>query len=271
MSGFAATFSRAPDPEIGTRADRMSARLLHRGAVETVAGQDEQVAVRVHNRERGVYRATASVDAESVVIFDGALLDEDALLAELGAAGVAEAAGEGLRRHGAAWLSRLDGSFAIVVLDRRTGTVSLIRDRFGHRPLAAAVLPDRVLVASEVKCFLPDSSLRRAVDEDGLASALSLGLVLGLVSTFASRPATPEGSWAPALSVHMLGVAAGAAMMLVGAGAVIWCRRRRRDTPQSFLRGNDDAEIVEAIRSFEKRTSGEIRVHLATGGKGAIL
>jgi uncharacterized membrane protein len=102
-------------------------------------------------------------------------------------------------------------------------------------------------------------------------ATLGLGLVLGLVATFASRPATPEGSWATGLSVHTLGVAAGAAMMLVGAGSIIWCRRRRRDTPQSFLRGDDDAQIVEAIRSFEKRTSGEIRVHLATGGKGAIL
>lgn len=50
--------------------------------------------------------------------------------------------------------------------------------------------------------------------------------------------------------------------------ALVGVRLRRRghclahDTPSDFLTHEDESAVIEAIRSFENKTSGEIRVHL---------
>jgi asparagine synthase (glutamine-hydrolysing) len=52
-------------------------------------------------------------------------------------------------RWGAGCLSRLQGDFAFVALDRSAGSVVVARDRFGVRPLAYRVLPDALAIASD--------------------------------------------------------------------------------------------------------------------------
>ncbi len=60
-------------------------------------------------------------------------------------------------------------------------------------------------------------------------------------------------------------------LLLVACGVVMissaFRQRARRhrllhDTPQDFLPDDDERKVVEAIKAFEKKTSGEIRVHL---------
>lgn len=62
--------------------------------------------------------------------------------------------------------------------------------------------------------------------------------------------------------------------MLLFVAAALWHVRRLatgRDTPASFLTPHDEHLVLEAIRSFEHRTSGEIRVHLAEHAPPEIL
>jgi uncharacterized membrane protein len=61
-------------------------------------------------------------------------------------------------------------------------------------------------------------------------------------------------------------------ILLLGALAVVFwlcgallsrrAHRTRRDTVRTFLSGDERERVVAAVREFERRTSGEIRVHL---------
>ena len=70
----------------------------------------------------------------------------------------------------AAFASRLEGGFAVAVLDRRRGRLLLVRDRLGEKPLYYVATPEGVGFASEIKALLaggllPDMTLRpEAVD-----------------------------------------------------------------------------------------------------------
>ncbi|MCA9751983.1 MAG: TPM domain-containing protein [Gemmatimonadetes bacterium] len=46
---------------------------------------------------------------------------------------------------------------------------------------------------------------------------------------------------------------------------------RARLTPETFLSAGEEERVVAAIRSFEERTSGEIRVHLDHRAAGDLL
>lgn len=61
-------------------------------------------------------------------------------------------------------LDRLEGMFAIVIADTRRGTVHLIRDRLGIKPLCWARVGATVLFASEVKALLAHPAFRAEID-----------------------------------------------------------------------------------------------------------
>jgi asparagine synthase (glutamine-hydrolysing) len=73
-------------------------------------------------------------------------------------------------KHGIRFVDRLNGMFAIALYDKRSGTLSLIRDRIGKKPLWYAFMPDRTLLfASEVKALLkvlPSKTLRKGTISD---------------------------------------------------------------------------------------------------------
>jgi asparagine synthase (glutamine-hydrolysing) len=75
--------------------------------------------------------------------------------------------------HGADFVHRLRGEFALVVADERSRTLLAVRDRFGIKPLFYTVRDGRVLFASEVKALLelgvPARWDREAVYLDGFA------------------------------------------------------------------------------------------------------
>jgi uncharacterized membrane protein len=82
-----------------------------------------------------------------------------------------------------------------------------------------------------------------------------------------------EHSWA---DVSLFGPALytgiGGAVMVI-AGLVLYGRAAlaERDSPGSFLTSAEDGKVVEAIEAFEKRTSGELRVHLENRVDGEEL
>ena len=88
-----------------------------------------------------------------------------------------EALVHGYEEWGEGLLPRLNGMFAFAVLDRRTGTLLLARDRMGIKPLHYAIDGERLVFASELKALLCDPTLRKAIDLAALDHYLAMEFV----------------------------------------------------------------------------------------------
>lgn len=97
----------------------------------------------------------------------------------------------------------------------------------------------------------------------------ALGLVLSVLAW--RGPRMPETWDQPSPLGGVLLVAAGLLAAMLGH----WLRSRHlvvhRLTPATFLTPDEERRVLEAIREFEHRTSGEIRVHLETRVRGDVL
>lgn len=101
-------------------------------------------------------------DGEYAVVANGEIYNFVELRGELEAAGRSFATHSDSETilHGYAldpegYIERLHGMFAFALYDRARRRVVLARDRLGIKPLYYAVLPDRVVFASEIKALLP--------------------------------------------------------------------------------------------------------------------
>jgi len=105
-----------------------------------------------------------------------------------------------------------------------------------------------------------------------MALGLALGVLGGVIAALALRAGMRSDSWdAPSPLGGLLLIVAGAVAVLLGH----WLRSRHlvvaRLTPATFLTPGEEARVLDAIRRFENRTSGEIRVHLAGYVRGDVL
>lgn len=80
---------------------------------------------------------------------------------------------------GERFVERLNGSFAIAIWDGTHSRLLLFTDRFGSRPLYFIRSHQTLLFASEIKCLLNDSIVRRNIDLRSVASLLTFGTVIG--------------------------------------------------------------------------------------------
>jgi asparagine synthase (glutamine-hydrolysing) len=83
----------------------------------------------------------------------------------------------GLERFGWDVLDHLEGMFAITVWDQLLQRVTLVRDRFGEKPLYYFEGPSFVVVASEVRALLATELVPRKLCVEGLTSLLYFGSV----------------------------------------------------------------------------------------------
>lgn len=99
--------------------------------------------------------------------------------------------------HGLAMLDDLVGMFAFAVVDERSGTAVLARDRFGKKPLYWSRVGDGLAFASEIKALRPllgaDGHVP-SIREQGVYDYLSLGVVPQPDTIFAGIDALEPGS-----------------------------------------------------------------------------
>jgi asparagine synthase (glutamine-hydrolysing) len=79
--------------------------------------------------------------------------------------------------HGPAMLDRLRGMFALALIDMRSRTLFLARDRVGKKPLYWTRQGGRMVFASELKALRFALASRPHVDRDALSSFLAFGFV----------------------------------------------------------------------------------------------
>lgn len=92
---------------------------------------------------------------------------------------------------GMAFLSRLDGMFAMAIYDAQARKLILARDRAGEKPLFYRLAGTELRFASELKGLLVDPAMPRRIDPEALDCYLSFGYVPGehcMLSGYAKLP-----------------------------------------------------------------------------------
>lgn len=188
MSGFVAYSAAAPRPENAAALQRMSARIAHRGDVESNVAIGDRGGVAGRHRAQSGYSVHTHVDAHRAIVLDGLIANLPELRRSAGVrpeAGVAETVLAGLQAHGDSWFEKLDGSFAVFIADLQTGDALLARDRFGHRPLYFTIVRGTVWVASEAKALLAAPGMSNALNRAALPAAIGYGVTPGPATLFA--------------------------------------------------------------------------------------
>jgi asparagine synthase (glutamine-hydrolysing) len=107
------------------------------------------------------------------------------------------------RAWGARSLPRLNGAFAFCLYDRLRNVLYLARDRYGKRPLFYVQHGADWLFASEMKAFLAIKGFQFQLDQNQLASILTLWTPIGEQSGFVGIRQVPQGSYVTVSGSHV--------------------------------------------------------------------
>ena len=163
---------------------RMASLIAHRGPDEWGYFIDEQVAMTtvrlsVKDLEHGQQPMT-DPSQRYWIVYNGEIYNDRELRHDLEQRGHrfqtrcdTEVALRAFIEWGDAAPERFDGGFALVVYDRRERTATLMRDRFGKRPLFVCQHGRSMLFASEVKAMLARQDLALRWDVRGLAGVFA--------------------------------------------------------------------------------------------------
>src|SRR5262249_33825746 len=99
------------------------------------------------------------------------------------------------RRDGLAMASRLNGQFAIAILDLHHNRLALLRDPFGIRPLFWTRIAGGIAFASEIKALAAHPKVDLALDSIAVLQTLRFWTVAGDRSAFAGVRQVPAGHW----------------------------------------------------------------------------
>jgi asparagine synthase (glutamine-hydrolysing) len=189
------------DPKSGLTRDRlsdiaaaMSRTLAHRGPDAEGFLIDAGMGLAFAHRRLAIVDLTptgaqpmSSADGRYTSIYNGEIYNFQDLREELRAAGRkfrgtsdTEVFLEGCSQWGPERaVGRLNGMFAIVLVDNRERGVLLARDHMGIKPLYYAATVERLWFASEMKAFQHCPGWRAEIDPDALAAFLRHGYVPG--------------------------------------------------------------------------------------------
>ena len=92
-------------------------------------------------------------------------------------------------------LERLNGMFAFVVYDGRTGTVFAARDRFGEKPLYVLESGGALYLASELKALVEGGLVAKRLDPVAVYNYFATSYVIGPRTIFQGVRRLPAGHW----------------------------------------------------------------------------
>jgi asparagine synthase (glutamine-hydrolysing) len=95
-------------------------------------------------------------------------------------------------------IARLRGMFAYAIFDARARRLTLVRDRFGKKPLYYAIRPEGLYFASELKCLLAaplSQAIPLDVDRDALRYYFQFGYIPDPLSPFLAIKKLSPASW----------------------------------------------------------------------------
>lgn len=288
MCGFAGEYiltGRAERADLDL-ARRMASMLAHRGPDEDGAALsiDERCAMGFRRLSvidpAGSHQPFVSPDEKVTLAFNGEIYNFRELRALLEADGVAfTTAGDTevlmamYLHYGLSMLDRLQGMFGVAIHDVRTGSLHLLRDRLGVKPLWWAQTADRVLFASEAKALLVHPGLDASIDESALGWYLTLGyvpaprtiwrgirkLTPGSVLSFADGRAESARWWTPPRAPQQALLSNAVERLREKVTAAVE-RRLVADVPLgALLSGGVDSSIVAAVMAEKVGHAGGVK------------
>jgi asparagine synthase (glutamine-hydrolysing) len=238
------------------RVAAMSATLVHRGPDSFGEFSDGEVALAARrlsiiDLETGD-QPIANEDGTVHVVQNGEIYNYRELRREL------ESAGHRFRTHGDTevllhlyeehgdrFAERLRGMFAVAIWDVRRRRLVLARDRFGIKPLYYRAVDRELSFASELRA-LP----RGEIDLDALEAFLAFNAIPAPLTIFRNARKLPAGH------------------LLVWTDGEIEVKRFARPAPSAEVRTDDEAELVEELRS---RLRDSVRAHLVSDVPVGVL
>jgi asparagine synthase (glutamine-hydrolysing) len=252
ICGIASTNSSG----ISERVAAMSATLVHRGPDSSGEFSDEGVALAARrlsiiDLETGD-QPVANESGTLHVVQNGEIYNYRELRREL------ERAGHSFRtqgdtevllhlyeEHGDQFAERLRGMFAIAIWDASHRRLVLARDRFGIKPLYYRHADNELAFASELRA-LP----RGEIDLDALEAFLAFNSIPAPLTIFREIRKLPPGH------------------LLIYEDGRLELRRFARPAPLDELREDEEAELVEELRS---RLRDSVRAHLVSDVPVGVL
>lgn len=167
----------------GDRMDRMVDILKYRGDVcEKRQCGGNVVFGAVHHQYGGIRKQTIAYDDSNkiCVLLDGNIFHKSSAkeFSPLKSQTDAEILLNLYQTKGIDSFRYIDGSYAVAICDEK-GTISLIRDRLGSRPLFYASLGSSFIFGTEIKAILASGLYRKSVNLNAVNNFLSYGYVPG--------------------------------------------------------------------------------------------
>lgn len=189
MCGIAGLWSSRPDIDLANTARAMIASLHHRGPDSNAVWTQDSLGIALaHARLAIVDLSPAgsqpmhSASQRYTVVFNGEIYNHRALRRVLDDAGLAppwrgHSDTETLLAAVEAWglqraIEACTGMFAIALWDRADGSLTLVRDRFGEKPLYWSRTPGGLVFGSELKALIASGLVERRLSRDAALAML---------------------------------------------------------------------------------------------------
>lgn len=128
----------------------------------------------------------SSYSGQTIIVYNGEVYNFKSIRIELRAIGVnfktqsdTEVLLEGFEIWGNKLFDKLNGMFAISIYDRRDNSLTLVRDRFGIKPLYYAIGETELVFGSEIKALLASGLIDSNMSFQGLHEYLHFSTTLG--------------------------------------------------------------------------------------------
>jgi asparagine synthase (glutamine-hydrolysing) len=204
MCGIAGILDLRGDPVGQAEVDAMAVSITHRGPDDS--GTFVRGPIGLANNRLAIIDVSAaghqpmtSDDGRHVLVYNGELYNFRELARELEGRGQTfrsrtdtEVVLRAWQEWGPSCLDRFDGMFAFAVWDELERKLTLVRDRFGVKPLYYAVSGGRLLFGSEIKALLA-AGLRASVSSDALRQYFTFQNVFSDATLFEGVRMLPAG------------------------------------------------------------------------------
>tara|TARA_R110002072_G_scaffold301085_1_gene479883 strand:- start:2852 stop:4819 length:1968 start_codon:yes stop_codon:yes gene_type:complete len=214
-----------------------------------------------------------------IIAYNGEIYNYRELRAELETRGVdgwrghsdTEVLLEGIARDGvAATLSRIDGMFALALLDRQTRSVTLARDAFGEKPLAYCLWGGVLLFGSELRSMRAWPGFAPKESAEARAALMQYGYI--------PAPLTIHETVAKLPPAHLITITAGMVANRTLPEPEVWwdmagaAIKAQQDPFEGSMVDAVDAVEASFARSVERRMVSDVPLgSLLSGGIDSTL